>query len=92
MTRPAAFLLAVLLLSAPVLEAQFPPLTVPRGRVALELAPRFDSWSRRFRDGTSEPAAADYSRDAIGADFLPALADADVQRRGTFRHPAGDGR
>lgn len=79
MIRPAASLLAVSLLSAPVLEAQFPPLTVPRGRVALELAPRFDTWSRRFRDGTSEPVAADYSPSVVGAGFFPALSDAEAR-------------
>ena len=72
-----ALLAGTLLPSA--LSAQFIPLTVPRGHVGIELRTGFSSWDQRFRNGTAEAAASDFSRAAIDGSWLPALAAADVR-------------
>lgn len=76
--RILATLLAGALLPCP-LAAQFIPLTVPRGHVGMELHTGFTSWDERFRNGSAEPAGTDLSRSAIGGDWLPALASADLR-------------
>jgi hypothetical protein len=67
-------LLAVLATAPSTLPAQFAPLTIPRGRFALELRTYSESWDNRFLGGEKQPAGTDFTRTAIGADFFPALA------------------
>lgn len=61
------------------LPGQFTPLTIPRGHVGLELRTGFSSWDERFRNGSVEPAASDFTRAAIDGSWLPSLADANLR-------------
>ncbi len=67
-------LLAVLATAPSALPAQFAPLTIPRGRFAIELRTYSESWDNRFLGGQKQPSGTDFTRTAIGADFFPALA------------------
>ncbi|MFN2315497.1 MAG: hypothetical protein ABR551_10690 [Gemmatimonadales bacterium] len=70
-------LLALLATAPSALPAQFAPLTIPRGRFAIELRTYSESWDHRFVGGEKQPAGTDFTRSPIGADFFPALASAE---------------
>jgi hypothetical protein len=59
-------------------SAQLAPVGVPPGVLRVEVDGNFDSWDKRFRDGTREPLAAAYAVSALGSDLLPALATYDT--------------
>jgi hypothetical protein len=46
--------------------------------VRVEVDGNFDSWDRRFRDGTREPLGAAFASSALGSDLLPTLAPYDA--------------
>lgn len=73
--RPA--LLGVLLCTPATIAAQFAPLTVPRGRFAVEIRTASEVWDERFLAGTRRPAGHDFTRGALDASFFPAFAPAD---------------
>ncbi|MCU0620888.1 MAG: hypothetical protein MUC69_05230 [Gemmatimonadales bacterium] len=73
--RRAALLLALLAVPAG-LAAQLPPLGVPRGTMRIEAYGDFGYATTRFRDGTREDLAADFTSDAFGPTAIPAVADA----------------
>lgn len=77
MRRISLPLLALLATAPSALPAQFAPLTIPRGRFAIELRTYSESWDNRFLGGAKQPAGTDFTRSAIGADFFPALATAE---------------
>jgi hypothetical protein len=64
-----------------VARAQLAPVGVPPGVVRFEVDGAFDSWDKRFRDGSKEGLAADLAG-SLDSDLLPVLAsyDAIVQR------------
>lgn len=67
-------LLALMAIAPSALPAQYAPLTIPRGRFAIELRSYSESWDNRFLGGEKQPAGTDFTQTAIGADFFPALA------------------
>lgn len=70
--------LAAALLVAPApLLAQMPPLTVPKGHWRADITGAFLSADHRYRNGTREGLAYDFTREAVGASFFPALEPAD---------------
>ncbi len=76
-------LVVIVCFAAPLLapgtaSAQHAPVGVPPGVLRVELDGNFDSWDRRFRDGTREPLATALSSSALGSDLLPALAPYDT--------------
>src|SRR4030095_6970413 len=79
MPRPSRPVLAlVLLLLGPGhLEAQFSPLTVPRGLFRADLSGIFLSSHRRLRAGNDEQLGTDFITSALGRDFWPSLEPAD---------------
>jgi hypothetical protein len=79
MPRPSrpALALVLVVLGVGHLEAQFPPLTVPRGLFRAELSGSFLSTHQRLRSGTDEALGTDFVTSALGRDFWPALEPAD---------------
>lgn len=73
-------------------EAQFIPLTVPKGRYAFELSSDFRNWDRRFRNGDTESVGADFSPSMIGSNFFPAIqgAESALSRAAGLEGPAID--
>ena len=66
-------------LSAPsVARAQLAPVGVPPGVVRIEVDGAFDSWDKRFRDGSKTGLGADFSGPTLDSDLLPALAPYDT--------------
>jgi hypothetical protein len=61
-----------------MVSAQLPPVGLPPGVLRLEVDGNFDSWDKRWRDGTREPLGAAFSTSALGSDLLPALAPYDT--------------
>lgn len=59
-------------------SAQLAPVGVPPGVLRIEVDGNFDSWDKRFRDGTREPLATAFATSALGSDLLPALAPYDT--------------
>jgi hypothetical protein len=59
-------------------SAQLPPVGVPPGVLRVEVDGNFDSWDKRFRDGTREPLATAFASSALGSDLLPVLAPYDT--------------
>lgn len=59
-------------------SAQFSAPTVPRGQFAVQLRTWSEGWDQRFLGGTRQPAGADFTRQGIGADWFPALRNADA--------------
>ena len=59
-------------------SAQLPPVGVPPGVLRFELDGNFDSWDKRWRDGTREPLGVAFSSSALGSDLFPALAPYDT--------------
>lgn len=78
MRRITPLLLAVLALVPGSLTAQFVPLTLPKGRWGLEFRTYSEIWDHRFLDGVRQPAGTDWTRQAIGANVIPALLDAEA--------------
>jgi hypothetical protein len=66
------------LAAPPAASAQLPPVGVPPGVVRVEVDGNFDSWEKRFRDGTREPLGSALSSSALGSDLLPVLAPYDT--------------
>ncbi len=67
------------LLVPAVIQAQLPPLGVPRGAVRLEIDGGIESWDTRFLDGQKEGLGADLSSPALGSDRFPSLIDAEAR-------------
>jgi hypothetical protein len=66
-------------LAAPsVARAQLAPIGVPPGVLRFEVDGAFDSWDKRFRDGTKEALGAGVSSPALGSDLFPSLAPSDT--------------
>ena len=65
---------ALLLVAAPVAEAQLAPVTVPRGAFRIELGGEFRNADSRFRNGTTEDLARAFTATPLGSGFFPALA------------------
>ncbi|HEY7614905.1 MAG TPA: hypothetical protein VH764_18040 [Gemmatimonadales bacterium] len=59
-------------------SAQLPPVGVPPGVLRFELDGNFDSWDKRWREGTREPLGAAFSSSALGSDLFPVLAPSDT--------------
>lgn len=77
MRRPRCLHLALLLLALPPrLAAQLPPLGTPGGTLRLEVYGDIGAATARFRDGTRENIAADFTSPAFGPQQVPAVADA----------------
>jgi len=70
-----------LLAAASPLAAQLTPITVPRGLLRLDFGGRFDSWDRRFFNGTRQDAASDFNRDPLDGGFLTDLAVDEAELR-----------
>jgi hypothetical protein len=70
--------LACLIFPATV-QAQLPPLGVPRGAVRLEIDGGIESWDTRFLDGQKEGLGSDLSSAALGSDRFPSLVDAEAR-------------
>lgn len=70
--------LAAPLVALRTASAQLPPVGVPPGVLRFEVDGNFDSWDRRWRDGTREPLATVFTTSALGSDLLPALAPYDT--------------
>jgi hypothetical protein len=58
--------------------AQLAPVGVPPGVLRVEVDGNFDTWDKRYRDGTREPLATAFASSALGSDILPVLAPYDV--------------
>jgi hypothetical protein len=66
-------------LAAPSMaRAQLPPVGTPRGVLRIEVDGAFDSWDKRFRDGTRESLGAAVSSPAFGGDLISTLASGDT--------------
>jgi hypothetical protein len=74
---PALLAAASAALSLPA-TAQFPAPTVPRGQFAVEIRTWSEGWDQRFLAGGRQPAGTDFTRQGIGANWFPALRDADA--------------
>ncbi len=62
-------------------RAQLAPVGAPPGVLRFELDGAFDSWDKRFRDGSKEGLGAAFTSSALGGDLLPfATYDAILQR------------
>jgi hypothetical protein len=87
----ARWLGVFLCLAAPsVARAQLAPVGVPPGVLRIEVDGAFDSWDKRWRDGTREGLGSGVSSSALGADLLPLLATGDtILRRVTGLPAAG---
>jgi hypothetical protein len=59
-------------------SAQLAPVGVPPGVLRVEVDGNFDSWDKRFRDGTREPLGSAFASSALGSDLLPVLAPYDT--------------
>jgi hypothetical protein len=59
-------------------SAQLAPVGVPPGVLRFEVDGNFDSWDKRFRDGTREPLGAAFASSSLGSDLLPVLAPYDT--------------
>ena len=70
--------LAAPLVAPRVASAQLAPLGVPPGVLRFEVDGAFDSWDKRWRDGSREPLGTALSSSALGSDLLPALAPYDA--------------
>ena len=77
---PRLLALALLFAASPA-SAQLQPITVPKGLVRLEFGGRFDTWDKRFVDGTKEGAGGDFSRDPLGGAFLTTIANDQAELR-----------
>jgi len=75
--RPYAIATLLVAASAAPLAAQMPPVTVPKGHWRAELTGSFLVADHRYRSGTNEGLAYDFTRDAVGSSFFPALEPAD---------------
>ncbi len=75
--RRLAVLAGLLVPSA--LGAQLAPVGVPAGVVRVELDGAFDTWDRRWLNGSRESVGAGLSSAALGSDLLPSLGDADAR-------------
>ena len=83
MGHGARWLGVLVCLAAPsVARAQLAPVGVPPGVLRFEIDGAFDSWDKRFRDGTKEGLGAAFSSSALGRRPAPLLApyDAILQR------------
>jgi len=89
MPRILLLALAALAAAPAVQAAQFAPLTIPRGQIALEIRSSFASWDRRFLDGRSQPLGTDFSRAMLGSEFFPALVGAEERLARISGLPAG---
>jgi len=58
-----------------LLQAQLPPLGIPKGMLRVEVQAQFGSASTRFADGTREDLGADFTAAALGPAELPVLAE-----------------
>jgi hypothetical protein len=91
----ARWLGVLVLLAAPSsAAAQLPPVGLPAGVVRFEVDGTFDSWDKRFDDGTKESFGAGLSG-PLGSDLLSILAPSDtllqrVTGLGDFRLNLGD--
>jgi len=75
----AQWLGLVVCLAAPsAARAQLAPVGVPPGVLRFELDGAFDSWDKRFRDGTKEGLGSALTSPALGSDLLPLLAPGDA--------------
>ena len=75
--------LAVVPLAVP-LDAQLPPLTVPKGLVRFDIGGSFDFWDQAYLAGVKQDAASDFIRDPVTGSWLPGLGQAEaVLRRAT---------
>ena len=57
------------------LQAQLPPLGIPRGMLRVEGSGEFASATKRFLDGESQDLGADWTASSLGPGTLPLLAD-----------------
>ncbi|MGH7581099.1 MAG: hypothetical protein ACREM9_13045 [Gemmatimonadales bacterium] len=71
-------------------RAQLAPVGVPAGVLRIEVDGIFDSWDKRWRNGTREGLGTAVSSSALGSDLLPFLASSDtILRRVTGLAGAG---
>ncbi len=59
-------------------RAQLAPVGVPPGVLRFELDGGFDSWDKRFLDGTKQSLAADFASSALGSTLFPGLASSEL--------------
>lgn len=76
--RGRLLVLLLLVSAAAPASAQLPPLVVPGSRLRVDLFGRFEDWSKRFRHGDKEEAAADFIRASADASWLPLLTDTEA--------------
>ena len=58
-----------------LLQAQLPPLGIPKGMLRVEVQGQFGSATTRFADGTRENLGSDFTAAALGPAELPVLAE-----------------
>ncbi|MEO8453198.1 MAG: hypothetical protein ABI647_25640 [Gemmatimonadota bacterium] len=71
----AALLVVTASLLIPRLQAQVLPLTVPKGKLRIDISGRFDNYDERIHAGTRENALADYERNPFDGSVWPTLGE-----------------
>ena len=78
MRQRVCLAVALLAVTATTARSQLPPVGVPRGALRVQLGGEFNNFDQRYLNGVTQSYAKDFSQQALGSTFWPALAPTDT--------------